>query len=147
MKLSISDIEWACCVKFNVSRADMHSGRRGAFRISHPRQAAMYLMRTLTDASLVAIGKHFNMDHTTVIHAVASVKRRMEVPQYAADIAEIIGAIPSGEVRLQNDREWAEKLKAGVVCWMVPAKPAPAPDSAVSPYADPLARRLATGAR
>ena len=39
------------------------------------RQVAMYLCRELTDLSLPKIGKHFNRDHTTVLHSVEKVKR------------------------------------------------------------------------
>ena len=34
-----------------------------------PRQVAMYLARELTDATLPAIGRHFQRNHTTVMHA------------------------------------------------------------------------------
>lgn len=43
-----------------------------------PRQVAMYLTRKLTKRSLPAIGKAFgDRDHTTVIHAIRAVERRM----------------------------------------------------------------------
>jgi len=44
-----------------------------------PRQIAMYLTRELTRRSLPAIGAAFGgRDHTTVIHAIRVVERRME---------------------------------------------------------------------
>ena len=39
------------------------------------RQVAMYLCRELTDLSLPRIGRHFNRDHTTVLHSVDKVRR------------------------------------------------------------------------
>lgn len=39
------------------------------------RQVGMYLCRELTDLSLPKIGKHFDRDHTTVLHSVEKVKR------------------------------------------------------------------------
>jgi hypothetical protein len=147
MSPAISDIEWAVCTKYRVTPAQLGGDCRARFH-SNPRQILLYLLRTMTEMSLPRIGNRYNRDHTTVIAAVKAVRAKMEAsPAYAAEIAEIIAAIPSGEIRLQRDREWAEKLIAGIVYWKVPAKPAPAPDPATSPYADPLARRLAMGAR
>jgi hypothetical protein len=114
MSPAISDIEWAVCTKYRVTPAQLGGDCRARFH-SNPRQILLYLLRTLTEMSLPRIGSRYNRDHTTVIAAVKAVRARMEAsPAYAADIAEIIAAIPSGEMRLQNDREWAEKLKAGV---------------------------------
>jgi chromosomal replication initiator protein len=39
------------------------------------RQISMYLCRELTDLSLPKIGRHFNRDHTTVLHSVEKVRR------------------------------------------------------------------------
>lgn len=57
-----------------------------------PRQMAMYLARKVTGKSLAAIGRQFgNRDHTTVLHAVRVVERRIatdsEVRGAAAKIA------------------------------------------------------------
>ncbi|MEW6219263.1 MAG: chromosomal replication initiator protein DnaA [Thermodesulfobacteriota bacterium] len=41
--------------------------------VAFPRQVGMYLARRLTDQGLVAIGKAFNRDHSTVVHAVKTV--------------------------------------------------------------------------
>ena len=43
-----------------------------------PRQVAMYLCRELTNESLVAIGRSFARDHTTIMHAVDKIRARME---------------------------------------------------------------------
>jgi chromosomal replication initiator protein len=48
-------------------------------RISHPRQVAMSLARELTKLSLPAIGRLFNRDHSTVIHAIKAVEKRAAV--------------------------------------------------------------------
>jgi chromosomal replication initiator protein len=45
-------------------------------RISHPRQVAMFLARKFTPFSLPIIGRHFNRDHSTVIHAIKAVEKR-----------------------------------------------------------------------
>lgn len=44
-------------------------------RFAHPRQICMSLVRDLTPHSLPRIGKAFNRDHTTVIHAARNVLR------------------------------------------------------------------------
>ena len=54
---------------FNISLQDIKSKKRTQ-NISLPRQIAMYLIRELTDCSLLKIGEEFGgKDHTTVIHA------------------------------------------------------------------------------
>jgi len=50
------------------------SGKRRTRKLTVPRQVAMYLMRQLTDLSLVEIGRYFSgRDHTTVLHACSRV--------------------------------------------------------------------------
>ena len=54
---------------FHVS-LDALRGRKRTNQIAYPRQVGMYLCRTLTQMSLVEIGKSFGgRDHTTVIYA------------------------------------------------------------------------------
>ncbi len=43
--------------------------------ITRPRQVAMYLARHLTGKSLPVIARHFDRDHTTVIHAVRRIEQ------------------------------------------------------------------------
>jgi chromosomal replication initiator protein len=59
-------------------RTDALLGRRRTRNIVLPRQVAMYLMRHLTDLSLVEIGRMFGgKDHTTVIYACQRVSGRI----------------------------------------------------------------------
>lgn len=60
-----------------------------------PRQVAMYLARKLTEHSYPSIGRHFgDRDHTTVIHAVKAVEKRMaEDPIYRADVEALREAL------------------------------------------------------
>jgi chromosomal replication initiator protein len=59
--------------RFGV-RTEAMCGKRRTRNIALPRQVAMYLMRQLTDLSLVEIGRHFGgRDHTTVIYACEKV--------------------------------------------------------------------------
>jgi chromosomal replication initiator protein len=38
--------------------------------LARPRQVAMYLTRYLTPYSYPVIARHFNRDHTTIMHAI-----------------------------------------------------------------------------
>jgi chromosomal replication initiator protein len=59
--------------RFGV-RVDALCGQRRTQSIALPRQVAMYLMRQLTDLSLVEIGRAFGgRDHTTVMYACVKV--------------------------------------------------------------------------
>lgn len=44
---------------------------------THPRQMAMVIARNITKRSLPVIGRAFNRDHTTVIHAQVAVEKRL----------------------------------------------------------------------
>lgn len=80
----ISDIKRETCAMYGVTDVDLHSDRRSA-RVARPRQVAMYLARSLTAQSLPAIGRSFGRDHTTVMHAVEAVERRMAFDEVVAD--------------------------------------------------------------
>lgn len=58
---------------------------------AYPRQVAMYLTAELTPKSLPDIGNRFGgRDHTTVIHAIKAVQRRMLAdPEIEADVKAI----------------------------------------------------------
>ncbi len=61
---------------YSVRKADL-LGKRRHKSISLPRQVSMYLAREHTRHSLEEIGNHFGgRDHTTVMHAVRTVKAR-----------------------------------------------------------------------
>ncbi len=49
-------------------------GERRVKHVSHARQVAMYLCRTMTSASLPEIGKRFNKDHSTVLTSVRKIE-------------------------------------------------------------------------
>jgi chromosomal replication initiator protein len=61
--------------EFNVSYKDLQSRSRKRV-IAFPRQVAMYLGRKYTKESLESIGKTFNRNHATVLHAVKVVSER-----------------------------------------------------------------------
>jgi chromosomal replication initiator protein len=64
--------------RFGV-RPESMAGKRRTQTIAVPRQIAMYLMRHLTEMSLVEIGRVFGgRDHSTVIHACRQVAERIQ---------------------------------------------------------------------
>jgi chromosomal replication initiator protein len=73
---TIEDIIRVVCGFFDVKRIDI-LGKRRHQSISLPRQVCMYLARHNTRLSLEEIGAQFGgRDHTTVIHAVKTVKSK-----------------------------------------------------------------------
>ena len=72
-RLTLDEIQRKVAEHFKVSPADILSPRRDR-DIARPRQVAMYLAKQLTTRSLPEIGRKFNRDHTTVIHAVRTIE-------------------------------------------------------------------------
>ncbi len=67
-KRTVAEIQERTAAAFDLTVEDLCSPSRAA-RVSWARQVAMYLSRELTDATLPAIGKAFDRNHTTVMHA------------------------------------------------------------------------------
>jgi chromosomal replication initiator protein len=75
---------------FNIRMEDFNSKRKTQ-SIAWPRQIAMFLTTDLTDLSLPEIGREFNRDHSTVVHARDIVKEKIDTdPFFAATINQII---------------------------------------------------------
>ena len=72
-KTTIDEIQKKVAEHFNISVKELQSSRR-ARTVSRPRQVAMYLAKQLTSRSLPEIGRKFDRDHTTVMHAVRKVE-------------------------------------------------------------------------
>ena len=72
-RTTIDEIQKKVAEYFNISVKEMQSSRR-ARTVARPRQIAMYLAKQLTSRSLPEIGRKFDRDHTTVIHAVRKVE-------------------------------------------------------------------------
>lgn len=68
--ISVDAVIEAVCRHFGIRASEIKSKKRSS-SILKPRQAAMYLARKLTQASLPEIGKAFGgKDHTTVMHSI-----------------------------------------------------------------------------
>lgn len=76
-KVTIDEIQTKVAEYFKVRVADLRSERRER-SIARPRQIAMYLAKKLTVRSLPDIGRKFDRDHTTVMHAVKKVEELMQ---------------------------------------------------------------------
>ena len=71
-------------------RIDLDEFERLAGIGYEPRQIAMYLAKQLTSRSLPEIGRKFDRDHTTVMHAVRKVE---ELILEDASLAENVDAL------------------------------------------------------
>jgi len=109
---SLRDIEWSVCAKFNLTRDEIRGPCKDR-RIARPRQIAMYLARTHTRHSFPRIGRYFNKDHTTAVHAVKRIAALMiEKPKVAGYVAEILAVLP---VRMEATVALSARLMAGEV--------------------------------
>ena len=76
--------------RYHVSPEDLKSKKRSA-DIMTPRNLAIYLIRTMTDMSLPAIGKVFQRDHSTILNSLEAVdSKRKSNPSYEAELKELI---------------------------------------------------------
>lgn len=73
---SVAEIQERTASAFGLTVEDLCSPSRAA-RVAWARQVAMYLSRELTDATLPAIGKAFDRNHTTVMHACKRTAERI----------------------------------------------------------------------
>lgn len=78
---------------FKIDMDDFTSKRKTQ-SVAWPRQIAMFLSTELTDLSLPEIGREFNRDHSTVVHARDLVKEKIKSdPFFSAEINQIISDI------------------------------------------------------
>lgn len=88
-RVTIEEIQDRVAGHYRLSRDEMLSTRRSR-AVARPRQVAMYLSKTLTPRSLPEIGRRFERDHTTVLHAVRRVEKlRMDDPELDNDVRRL----------------------------------------------------------
>jgi chromosomal replication initiator protein len=92
---TVREIQEHTCEAFGVSIDDMRSPSR-AGAIAWARQVAMYLARELTDATLPAIGREFDRNHTTVLHACKRTAERISADRDAYEAVERLTAVLRG---------------------------------------------------
>lgn len=88
-KTTIDEIQKKVAEHFNISVKELQSSRR-ARTVARPRQVAMYLAKQLTSRSLPEIGRKFDRDHTTVMHAVRKVEELIVEDTSLAENIEIL---------------------------------------------------------
>ena len=77
-KVTVDQVVSAVCRHYKVSEEAIFSSSRSR-TISYPRQVAMYLARTETDASLPQIGARLgNRDHTTILYGYEKISKAVE---------------------------------------------------------------------
>ena len=76
---------------FGVSAEDIRSSKRSS-QISNARQIAMYVIREITQMSMVEIGKEFGgRDHSTVVYAIQQIEEKSaRDPVTKATVSDII---------------------------------------------------------
>ena len=95
--VSVNEIKKVVGKHFNVRMEDF-SAKRKTQSIAWPRQIAMYLATELTELSLPEIGREFNRDHSTVVHARDLIKEKINTdPFFTAEINQIIADIKAVE--------------------------------------------------
>jgi chromosomal replication initiator protein len=72
---------------YGITREQL-KGKRRTNSVALPRQVAMYLMRRMTTLSLSEIGRFFDRDHTTVIHACDKIERLRAADRQMRDNVE-----------------------------------------------------------
>ncbi len=89
-RIQVSDIQKAVEEFFHISHADLIGSKRSA-NISHARQVAVYLCRTMIDIPFTSIGKEFgNRDHTTIMYGVTQIEEKCKESQELNEEIEII---------------------------------------------------------
>jgi Bacterial dnaA protein helix-turn-helix len=67
---------------FDIDECRLRLPNRGAARVAHARQAAMYLASASCGLSKAAIGRMFERDRTTVVHACNLIEDQRDNPDF-----------------------------------------------------------------
>lgn len=87
---NITKIQKIIADYYQITVDDLKSKKR-TFKISHPRQIAMYLCRILTDESYPRIGLEFGgKDHTTVMHAFDKIDNELKTNEELKKIINLL---------------------------------------------------------
>lgn len=86
----INDVEKEVCFYFGLDAETLHVPNRSRNNVK-ARQIICYLSTKLTRLSLKDIGRYFEQDHTTVIHACKTVRNLMDTEdEYKADVEYLL---------------------------------------------------------
>ncbi|OYQ73772.1 chromosomal replication initiator protein DnaA [Wohlfahrtiimonas sp. G9077] len=76
-QITLTNIQKVVTTYYGLKTADL-TGKSRAANIAKPRQLAMYVARLLTQHSLPEIGRAFERDHSTVMHACRKVETELK---------------------------------------------------------------------
>lgn len=103
--VSVDLIQSGVAAHFNLQIEDLYGKSRLA-RISNARQVAMFLTRELTDLSLKEIGSCFGgRDHGTVLHALKTVVKKKEMPDFRQTLESIRRDLSRTKGRQEGGRQ------------------------------------------
>jgi chromosomal replication initiator protein len=89
-RLSVETVQETVAQRFGVNAADLISHRRDR-QLALPRQIAMFLSRTVADATFPSIGEKFGgRDHSTVVHAVRVIEERRAADSTVDSLVEAL---------------------------------------------------------
>lgn len=95
-RLLVAHIQATVAAYYRIGVHYMKSAQRGK-DIARPRQVAMFLAAELTPKSLPDIGRCFCRDHTTIMHAIKAVNRRMTTDsELAMDVGYLRARLTAG---------------------------------------------------
>ncbi len=90
VSVTVEKIVDAVSNTFGVTSSDIRSDKRQA-EITQARQAAMYVIKEITDLTLKDIGGFFGKNHATVVHSVRQCREKMdESDSYRSTVNNII---------------------------------------------------------
>jgi len=87
--ITIDLIKKLVCRDFGIALKDIVSRSRKK-DVVRPRQIAIFLSRRYTDKSLQVIGKSFNRQHATAIHAIGAVEKEMKTSRVVRKQVEFL---------------------------------------------------------
>jgi len=90
--LAANDIIEATCRVFKITKQALLSKCRDRYLV-RARNICITVIKDKLHMALTDIGKLFNRDHTTVIHALRTVENDLSVPAYRQEINEQINAV------------------------------------------------------
>lgn len=92
-RITVDEVKRCVSRRYGLKAGDLESRSRRS-EIVRPRQLAMYATRLLTGKSFPDIGRHFDRDHTTALHAVEKMASlALTNPEIAAELEEIKRAL------------------------------------------------------
>ncbi len=88
-RITVEEVKRCVSRRYGLRPGDLESRSRRS-EIVRPRQVAMYATRLLTGKSFPDIGRHFDRDHTSVLHSVQKMTTLARTnPEIAAELEEI----------------------------------------------------------